>query len=124
MRLCTLATTTFLLAFTSAQDAYNPQSAETSVITTWTLTRTVKRVVETVTATRSNSTTAVPLTTATGIVMPYGNGTTSVLGTAAGPSGSGATQAPMDPPASGGERVGIEALRLVAVVGLVGLAGL
>lgn len=56
--------------------------------------------------------------------MPYGNGTSSVLGTAAGPSGSSATQALMDPPENGGERVGIEALGLMAVVGLVGLVGL
>lgn len=121
MRLFTLTTTTLLVALASAQDVYAPPPPETSVVATWTLTRTVERVVETVTATRNST---APLSTATGGAMPYGNGTSSVLGTAAGPSGSGATQALMDPPENGGERVGIEALGLMAVVGLVGLVGL
>lgn len=129
MRLSAITATLFLaVASAQPQDAYG--ASDISSFTTWTLTRTVDRVVETVTATRDNAshpttTVSPPLNTASLGVTPYGNGTaTTVVGTGAGPSGSGATQVPTDLPISGAGKVGIEGLGLMAVVGLVGLVGL
>lgn len=121
MRFSTLAAA-LLVAVASAQ----PQdAADSSAFTTWTMTRTVKRVVETVTATRNtslvtSSTVSPPMGTASVGVIPQSNGTSTVLGTGAGPSGS----APTGLPGSGAERVGLEMVGLMAVAGLVGLAGL
>ncbi|KAM0723750.1 hypothetical protein Q7P37_000740 [Cladosporium fusiforme] len=129
MRLSAVAAT-LVLAVASAQPQDNYGAADTSSFTTWTMTRTVNRVVQTVTATRDNSshpttTVSPPLHTASLGVTPYGNGTEpTVVGTGAGPSGSGATQAPTDFPVSGAERVGLEGLGLMAIVGLVGFVGL
>lgn len=128
MRFSTIATTALSAAsFASAQVdvAQNGADATSSALTTWTLTRTVERVVQTVTATRNG--TQVPLTT-TSVVMPlasaslsitpYVNGTASVWGTGAGP-----TSAPVQTgrPVSGGSRMaGVSALGIV--VGVVALA--
>jgi len=132
MRFSTL-TAAALFALASAQDAY-PAATDSSLVTTWTMTRTVQRVVETVTSTRNTSaltttsdvsvsqttTVSPPLGTASMGVLPHTNGTSTVLGTGAMPSDS----APTDFPESGAERVGLEMVGLMAVVGLVGLVGL
>lgn len=130
MRLSVVAATLFLaVASAQPQEAYD-SSPDDVRSTTWTLTRTVNRVVQTVTATRDNSshpttTVSPPLNTTSLEVTPYGNGTASTaVGTGARPSGSGATQAPTDVPFSGAGKVGLEGLGLMAVVGLVGLVGL
>ncbi|KAM0698795.1 hypothetical protein Q7P36_000839 [Cladosporium allicinum] len=141
MRFSTL-TAAALFALASAQDAYPAAASDSSLVTTWTMTRTVQRVVETVTATRNTSaittsaaedttttlasyTTAAPLPlgTASMGVYPQANGTSSVLGTGAGPSSNGSS--PIGEfPESGAERVGLQMVGLMAVVGLVGLVGL
>lgn len=131
MRFSTL-TAAALFALASAQDAY-PAAADSSLVTTWTMTRTVQRVVETVTATRNTSalmtttdtpvsqtTVSPPLGTASMGVFPHPNGTSTVLGTGAMPSDS----APTGFPESGAERVSLEMIGLTVVVGLVGLVGL
>jgi hypothetical protein len=134
MRFSTL-TAAALFAVASAQDAY-PAASDSSLVTTWTMTRTVQRVVETVTATRNTSalttsaadttvvasytTSSPPLGTASMGVYPQSNGTSSVLGPGASPSNS----TPTAFPESGAERVGLEMVGLMAIVGLVGLVGL
>lgn len=116
MRFSTL-TAALVVALASAQPQDDYQH------TTYTYTKTVQRVVETVTATRNtslatSSTVSPPLGTASIGVIPQSNGTSTVLGTGAGPSGS----TPTEIPDSGAEKVGLEMLGLMAVVGLVGLA--
>ena len=142
MRFSTL-TAAALFALASAQDAYPAAASDSSLVTTWTMTRTVQRVVETVTATRNTSaittsaaedttttlasyTTAAPLPlgTASMGVYPQANGTSSVLGTGAGPSSNGSSSPIGEFPESGAERVGLQMVGLMAVVGLVGLVGL
>jgi hypothetical protein len=141
MRFSTL-TAAALFALASAQDAYPAAASDSSLVTTWTMTRTVQRVVETVTATRNTSavttsaaedttttlasytTAAPPLGTASMGVYPQANGTSSVLGTGAGPSSNGSSSPIGEFPESGAERVGLQMVGLMAVVGLVGLVGL
>ena len=132
MRFSTIATTLFLGTLASAQDAYQaPSGDNTMVAATWTLTKTVERVVQTVTATRGVNTTeptmapttssaVAPYATASmGVIPQQGNGTSVVNGTgAAGPSSG----MPTGMPVSGADRVGLEMLSLMAVAGLVGLA--
>jgi len=57
-------------------------------------------------------------------VYPQANGTSSVLGTGAGPSSNGSSSPIGEFPESGAERVGLQMVGLMAVVGLVGLVGL
>lgn len=125
MRFSTLATTLFAaIAAAQPQDAY-PAAGDSTMMQTFTMTRTVERVVETVTATRSSSyaTVSPPLGTASAGIYPVSNGTSTVLGTGAGPSG-GAASAATGLPVSGAGKVGLEMLGLMAVAGVVGLAGL
>jgi hypothetical protein len=120
MRFSTLATT-LLVSVVSAQDAY--PAGDTTMMSTWTLTKTVQRVVETVTATRnvsSSATASPPLGTASAGVYPQSNGTSTVLGTSAGFPGG----VPTGLAESGADGVRLEMLGLMAVVGVVGLVGL
>jgi hypothetical protein len=136
MRFSTL-TAAALFALASAQDAYPAAASDSSLVTTWTMTRTVQRVVETVTATRNTSdvttssaaedttttlasytTAAPPLGTASMGVYPQSNGTSTVLGTGASPSNGSSPTGGF--PESGAERAGLQMVGLMAVVGLVG----
>lgn len=123
MRFSTLAAT-LLVSLVSAQDQQEAYpAADSTMMSTWTLTKTVQRVVETVTATRnysSHATVSPPLSTASAGIYPQSNGTSTVLGTGAGPSGG----VPTGLPESGADRVCLEMVGLMAVAGLVGLAGL
>jgi hypothetical protein len=138
MRFSTLASAA-LLSLASAQDAYPVAASDSSLVTTWTMTRTVQRVVETVTATRNTSalttsaaadtttlasytTSSPPLGTASMGVYPQSNGTSTVLGTGASPSNGSTPTGGF--PESGAERVGLQMVGLMAVVGFVGLVGL
>lgn len=127
MRFSIIATALTAASFATAQVdvAQNSADGTTSAMTTWTLTRTVERVVQTVTATRNG--TQVPLTTTTSSVVmplasaslsitPYVNGTASVWGTGAGPTGASQTGRPV----SGGNRVAAAGV-LCAMVGVAGL---
>lgn len=123
MRFSTIATTLFLGGLASAQDAY-PAAGDNTMVAIWTLTKTVERVVQTVTATRGVNTTvptvSPPLATASlGIYPQSSNGTSIVNGTGT-PSGG----MPTGIPVSGADRVSLEMLSLMAVAGLVGLARL
>ena len=88
-----------------------------STVSTFTLTRTVMRVVETATTTRQANikalTTALPSASLT--FVPYVNGTTSVLGTGATPTSK---------PSSAACRVGVDTIGWAAVMGLVGLVAM
>jgi hypothetical protein len=128
MRVSAIATTLFA-TLVAAQDANAP--AYTTSMQTWTLTKTVERVVETVTATRNTSAIAVatetasvstPLTTASVGFIPLSNGTSTVLGTGTGAGRPGSV--PTGLAESGADKVGLEMLGLMAVAGLVGFAGL
>ncbi|KAF2169834.1 hypothetical protein M409DRAFT_20247 [Zasmidium cellare ATCC 36951] len=141
---------TALFAAAAVVNAQTPDSygSLTSATTTYTITRTVSRVVETVTATSNGSTStfestsslttsiSIPLTTtatayshppssiASVTIPSYGNGTTVVGGTGTGalPSAS-ASGSFVPPPASegGAGKLGVEALGLAAIAGIVGL---
>ena len=94
-------------------------------MTTWTLTRTVERVVQTVTATRNGTEVAVTTTsfaigTPSLTVTPYGNGT-GVF-----PTGTGvATQTAVPyTPTGASSRLGMDLVGLGAVAGLIGLVAL
>jgi hypothetical protein len=135
MRFSTL-TAAALFALASAQDAYPAAASDSSLVTTWTMTRTVQRVVETVTATRnisdvttspaaedtttlaSYTTAAPPLGTASMGVYPQSNGTSTVLGTGASPSNGSSPTGGF--PESGAERAGLQMVGLMAGGGLVG----
>lgn len=137
MRFSTL-TSAVLFALASAQDAYPAAASDSSLVTTWTMTKTVQRVVETVTSTRnasapltsasdsttvavSQTTASPPLGTASmGVFPPHANGTSTVLGTGARPSDGTSTGFPE----SGAGKAGLEMVGLMAAVGLVGLVGL
>jgi hypothetical protein len=139
MRFSTL-TAAALFALASAQDAYPAAPSDSSLVTTWTMTRTVQRVVETVTATRnisavttssaadttttlaSYTTAAPPLGTASMGVYPQSNGTSTVLGTGASPTNGSSPTGGF--PESGAERVGLQMVGLMAVVGLAGMVAL
>ena len=129
MHLTTLLTalTATTLAFAQSDLAqYGAAGDATSAMTTWTLTRTVERVVQTVTATRNGTEMPITTTSVVGLgaatpsltLTPYHNGTASVWGTGAS-SGLGAP-AWTGMPISGAEKVG-SAGALVAVVGAIGL---
>jgi hypothetical protein len=115
MRFSTIATTLFATLVAAQQPA-----ADSTVMQTLTLTQTVERVVETVTQTRSApyETVSPPLSTASAGLIPLSNGTSTVLGTGAAFPGSTGL------PESGAGKVGLEMMGLMAVAGLVGLAGL
>lgn len=126
MRFSTLATTLFASA--SLVAAQEPPAYTTSM-QTWTLTKTVERVVETVTATRNNSveiatvtSSSTVLATASAGFIPLSNGTSTVLGTGTGAGRPGSV--PTGLAESGAGKVGLEMLGLMAVAGLVGFAGL
>jgi len=121
MRFSTIATTLFAATVAAqAQEAY--PAADSTMMQTLTLTKTVERVVETVTSTRNASyaTVSPPLSTASAGVIPMSNGTSTVLGTGAGFPGG----VPTGLAESSADKVGMEILGLMAVAGLVGLAGL
>jgi len=125
MRFSALATTVFATVV-AAQDA---PPAYTTSMQTWTLTKTVERIVETVTATRNNSveiatmtSSSTVLATASAGFIPLSNGTSTVLGTGTGAGRPGSV--PTGLAESGAEKVRFEVLGLVAVAGLVGLVGL
>ena len=125
MRFSTIATAAFATVV-AAQDA--PKDYTTSM-QTWTLTKTVERIVETVTATRNNSveiatmtSSSTVLATASAGFIPLSNGTSTVLGTGTGAGRPGSV--PTGLAESGAGKVGVEMLGLMAVAGLVGLAGL
>jgi len=129
MRLSILATALTAASFATAQvdiaQSGANADATSSALTTLTLTRTLERVVQTVTATRND--TQLPLT-ATSVVMPLAsaslsitpciNGTASVWGTGAGPTGMPSQTGRR---VSGGSRVAVAGV-LGAVAGVVGLA--
>lgn len=124
MRFSTLATALCATAV-AAQDA---PPAYTTSMQTWTLTKTVERVVETVTATRNNSVEIATMTSSSTVLatasagFPLSNGTSTVLGTGTGAGRPGSV--PTGLASSGAEKVGLEVLGLMAVAGLVGFAGL
>lgn len=134
MRFFGLATTALAaVAFAAPQESYD-QSTTTSVAKQ-TITRTVVRVVETVTATRNGTLSAYESTTsetilatgypsATGHLPSYGNGTSSVLGASALPSHSTSMTGSGSTPVSTGTagKFGVEAISVAAIAGLVGLA--
>jgi hypothetical protein len=98
---------------------------ETTALTTWTLTRTVQRVVQTVTATRNG--TEVPVTTTSfGLSAPSASITPYVNGTGVFPTGAGspAQSAPPYVHTGAGARLGMDVVGLGAVVGLIGLVAL
>lgn len=120
-----------------APPSYN--NGLTSATTTYTTTRTVLRVVETLTATRNGTTSAltttssstetatVPKMTAfsTGTISYPKNATSSVVfGTGALPSvGPSATYVPpQQQTTSGAGKLGVEALGMAALAGIIGLA--
>ncbi|KAK5135818.1 hypothetical protein LTR08_004645 [Meristemomyces frigidus] len=109
------------------QAAATSVTATTSTVTTFTLTRTVMRVVATATATRLANvkalTTAVPTNPASAslTLMPYANGTASVLGTGASPSLLSTQSAT---PSGAASRVGMDTVGWAAMVGLVGLVAM
>jgi len=127
MRFSTIATA-LCATLVAAQDA---APAYTTSMQTWTLTKTVERVVETVTATRNNSveistmtSSSTVLATASAGFIPLSNGTSTV----SGPTGTGAGRPGSVPTglaeSGAGKVVGLEMLGLMAVAGLVGFAGL
>lgn len=126
MRFSTIATA-LCATLVAAQDA---APAYTTSMQTWTLTKTVERVVETVTATRNNSveistmtSSSTVLATASAGFIPLSNGTSTV----SGPTGTGAGRPGSVPTGlgeSGAGKVGLEMLGVMAVAGLVGFAGL
>lgn len=125
MRFSALATTVFATVV-AAQDA---PPAYTTSMQTWTLTKTVERIVETVTATRNSSVEIATMTSSSTILatasagfIPLSNGTSTVLGTGTGAGRPGSV--PTGLAESGAGKVGLEMLGLMAVAGLVGLAGL
>lgn len=100
-----------------------------------TVTRTVMRVIETVTATQNGTLSTYQTTTtetstifltpyasATGHLPAYSNGTSTVLGTSARPSVSKTSSSAPTQTTNAGGKFGVEAMSLAAVVGLVGLA--
>ncbi|CAK3886324.1 Hypothetical predicted protein [Lecanosticta acicola] len=131
-------------ASAAAPDTYDQAAAPpsynswTSATTTYTTTRTVLRVVETLTATRNGTTSAytstssstVPIMapTGTGSIMTFSNRTSTVLGTGAGPTGTGASSSSgyIPPPQQTGAagKLGAEAVGLAAIAGIIGLAAL
>ena len=127
MRFSIIATALFA-TLVASQDAYAPPPApDTTSMQTWTLTKTVERVVETVTATRNASaiatdTVSPPLGTASAGLIPLSNGTSTVLGTGTGAGRPGSV--PTGLAESGAGKVGLEMLGLMAVAGIVGFAGL
>ena len=126
MRFSTLATA-LCATLVAAQDA---APAYTTSMQTWTLTKTVERVVETVTATRNNSveistmtSSSTVLATASAGFIPLSNGTSTVLGS--GTAGAGRPgSVPTGLADSGAGKVGLEMLGVMAVAGVVGLVGL
>ena len=100
----------------------------TSVLTTWTLTRTVERVVETVTATKDNmtltslaTTSITTLASASMTLTPYMNGTASVLGTGASPTAT-ASESILPMPTNGAGSIhGLDVLGYAAIAGVMGL---
>lgn len=128
MRFSTPLATFLSATLVAAQDAAAPPAYTTSM-QTWTLTKTVERVVETVTATRNNSvevatmtTSSTVLATASAGLIPLSNGTSTVLGTGTGAGRPGSV--PTGLAESGAGKVGLEMVGLMAVAGLVGFAGL
>jgi len=124
MRFSTIATA-LCATLVAAQDA---PPAYTTSMQTWTLTKTVERVVETVTATRNNSVEVATMTSSSTVLatasagfIPLSNGTSTVLGTGTGAGRPGSVPTGLAESSAG--KVGFEVLGLVAVAGLVGLAG-
>ena len=120
---CQAAGSDSIKAADVVQDGAAP-AITTSAQTTFYLTMTVERVVETVTATRNYTaplTTSTPLASASMSITAYANGTASVFGTGAGPSSS-ATQTP-EPltPANAAGRLDMDTVGLAAIAGFVGL---
>ncbi|EME49377.1 hypothetical protein DOTSEDRAFT_68232 [Dothistroma septosporum NZE10] len=108
-----------------APAAYDQQSM-TSATTTYTITRTLSRVVETVTATRNGSlstyesTSTAPATTLVS-AAPTGYGNATLPGTAAKASASATFYSP--PPSQGGAGK-VEVAGFAAVMGIVGMLAL
>lgn len=128
MRFSTPLATFLSATLVAAQEAAAPPAYTTSM-QTWTLTKTVERVVETVTATRNNSievatmtTSSTVLATASAGLIPLSNGTSTVLGTGTGAGRPGSV--PTGLAESGAGKVGLDMVGLMAVAGLVGFAGL
>ena len=125
MRFSTIATA-LCATLVAAQDA---APAYTTSMQTWTLTKTVERVVETVTATRNNSVEISTMTSSSTVLatasagFPLSNGTSTVPGTTGTGAGRPAS-VPTGLAESGAGKVGLERLGLMAVAGLVGFAGL
>lgn len=94
-------------------------------MTTFTLTRTVMRVVQTTTATReANTTKAIPTYASASLTLtPYINGTASVLGTGATPSSMSTSAVPMMPTGAA-SRVCMDTVGWAAMVGLAGLVAM
>jgi hypothetical protein len=72
----------------------------------------------------SYTTSSPPLGTASMGVYPQSNGTSGVLGTGASPSNGSSSTPTGGFPESGAERVGLQMVGLMAVVGFVGFVGL
>ena len=126
MRFSTLATTLFASAsLVAAQES----PAYTTSMQTWTLTKTVERVVETVTATRNNSIEIATMTSSSTVLatasagFPLSNGTSTVLGTGTGAGRPGSVPTGLAESESGAGKVGFGMVGVVAVAGLVGFAG-
>jgi len=99
----------------------------TSVMTTWTVTRTVERVVQTVTATKDHETltslvtsSITTLASASLTFTPYANGT--VLGTGANPMATGSQSAqPMMPSSGAASSYAVDVLGYAAMAGVIAL---
>ncbi|KAI6802023.1 hypothetical protein KC363_g5534 [Hortaea werneckii] len=101
-------------------------SPTTSAMTTYYLTRTVMRVVETETATMSKANTSSLSTSlrpsASVMATHYANGTTTLLGTNATPTSSSIETGVSEPTQSGtAYRVAMDSIGSAAVAGIVGL---
>lgn len=104
-------------------DAADSSDGTSTAMTTYTLTRTVMRVVQTTTATRpanmTLSTTFVPTLASAGRTLtPYVNGTASVLGTSATPTSSSQT---LVTPSGAASRIGMDTVGWAAIAGVAGL---
>lgn len=101
------------------QTAAMTASASTSTVSTVTLTRTVMRVVDTITATRDVTFPGTSVPSASLTLVPYSNGTASVLGTGATPTTTRLAQ-----PSGAAGRACMDTVGWAAMVGLVGLVAM